>query len=167
MKRLIQNTLMRIFPELFGLKGRVRVIEHNVITGQTIVHPWKDNLIVTAGKVMALRRLGGIGLYANEGQITYGAVGTGNTTLPDAADTAMETELDRAPISYQQVVGTILTLRVFFSTSQANGTLKEFAWFGEAATAAAGSGTMFNRINIDYTKTSAVTYTIEQEISIA
>lgn len=154
-------------PETGVLKGRVRAIIHNVKTGEIITTPWKDNLIVTAGKGMVLRRLGGIGTYANEGQITYGAVGTGNTTLPDAADVAMESELDRAPVSYSQVVGTTLTLRVFFSTSQANGTLKEFSWFGEAATAAPGSGTLFNRINIDYTKTIAVTYTIEQEVSLA
>lgn len=150
------------------LKGYVRFRLKDVKTGKEYVSDWKQNLITTAGMQAILENLGNVSGVAvsNAGRITYGAVGT-STIAVAAADTRLGTELDRATVSYQALSGTELTLHVYFNTSEANGDIKEFAWFGEAASGTANSGTMFNHIAVEITKTSSQTLTIEQKISLA
>lgn len=170
MKELIYRLGLWLSRDRIVLKGRVRLILEDVNTGEKEITAWKRNLIVTTGKLAILRRLGNktgeLGTTADEGQITYGAVGTTDAS-PLVSDTILGAEVGRKPVSAASMTGNILTLRVFFTTAEGNGALKEFGWFGEAATAAADSGTMFNRINIDKTKDTSKTLTIEQEIEYA
>jgi len=152
--------------ELINIKGKVRVILTDVNTGEQDISEWKQNLVTTAGKVAILRRMGNIATKTSEGMITYGAVGTA-TTVPVVADTTLGTELARKAVSVSSIAGSQLTLRVFYTTAEANGALKEFGWFGEEATAAADTGTLFNHVLIDKTKTAAKTLTIEQIFEFA
>lgn len=149
--------------EQMNLKGKVRLIFTDVATGKQEITEWKNNIITTAGKIAILRRLKNAGSKANEGVITYGAVGTGTTT-PAITDTTLATEVARALVSNSIISGLELTLRVFFSQSEANTTLKEFGWFGEDADGSVDTGTLFNRIQIDKEKDSSKTLTIEQTI---
>lgn len=158
-----EYTMKLATDKLQPLKGRVRLILVDEKEGTVEITPWKDNLIVNACKEAILRRLGNRETYDNEGMITYGAVGTG-TTEPQLTDTTLETELERKPVARTSISGLVLTVRVYYSNAEANGDITEFGWFGEAASAAPDSGTMFNRIIISKTKTSAKTLTIEQEI---
>jgi hypothetical protein len=145
--------------------GKVKCILKNVNTGQVTIKEY-DNIVVTCGKVAVARRLGGLGTYANEGQVTYGATGTGTTT-PAITDIKLTTELTRKLISSSSISGNISIIRAFFNTSESNGALKEFGLFGEAATGSADSGTMFNHVLIDITKTVADTLTFEIQITIS
>lgn len=159
---------MRFIPEkgIIECHGSVRLILEDVVTGKIEVTLWKHNLITTAGKIAILRRLANKATKTNEGMVTYGAVGTGSTQ-PAITDTTLVTELARKSVTYGTITGTKLSLRCFFNTSEGNGALTEFGWFGEDASAVGGTGTLFNRILISKTKTSAKTLTIEQEIEIA
>lgn len=147
------------------LFGRVKCILTDVKTGEQEIKEY-NNLIVTVGKVAIARRLGGIALLANEGQCTYGAVGT-DATAPLVTDTVLGTELARKALSVTSYVSNVITLRTFYTTAEANGALKEFGLFGEAATAAADSGTMFNHAAIDLTKDNTKTLIVEVTITIS
>ena len=108
-----------------------------------------------------------IGLKANEGGVTYGAVGNGVNT-PSNSDTQMENEIARILIATQELtdVGTIL-IETYFNSSEANGDITKFALFGEDASAAANSGTLMEYVDFDipFTKTSNMDLTIQSVIS--
>lgn len=150
--------------ERVTLRGRVTLTLRDVRTGKEDVQVL-DNLIVTAGKSAIAARLAGDTAVANRGEITYGAVGTG-TTAPTLADTTLETELVRKLLALRSFSANVATLRMFLTTAEGNGTLKEFGLFGEDASITADSGTMFNRLLIDRVKTSANTLTIEVQLTV-
>jgi hypothetical protein len=62
---------------------------------------------------------------------SYMAVGTGSQT-PAENLTALETELDRSPISGKDVVGALSTLTALFTNNQANGAITEVGVFDAA-----------------------------------
>jgi len=163
---------IKLKKESITIKGRIRFIDNDPNNPYTdkgakvIYGKWKDNILTTIGKQMILNRLKNAALIANEGIITYGAVGTG-TTLPAVGDTQLVTELDRALVSYSNLAGTVLSIRVYYAKADAVGVITEFGWFGEDAGVAANSGTLFNRILYSKTKTAAKTLTVEQEITIS
>ena len=148
-----------------GMKGRVRFIIEDVVTGEIERSPWTWNIIPDAGRTAIARRLANVGSKANEGIITYGAVGTG-TTYPQNSDTQLAVELDRKLCSRRTNTLNVITVRTYFTTEEANGDLKEFGLFGEDADGTANSGTLFERVLINRTKTIAKTLTIESEITI-
>jgi len=148
------------------IKGRVRTILENVTTGEIEVSDWIENVIPLVGKTAIIRRLRNAATKTNESIITYGAVGTGSST-PVNADTVLDTELERVQVASMSNSDNVLTVRTFFNTSQANGTLTEFGLFGEDASASADSGTLFERVLINKVKTSAKTLTIESQITIS
>ncbi len=123
------------------------------------------NLIVTTGKVAVARRLAGDLSVANAGEITFGSVGTG-TNVPAVADTTLQTEFFRKILSVRTFSSNKAILQMFMNSSEGNANLREFGLFGEAASAAADSGTLFNRVNITEDKTAATTLTIEAEITV-
>lgn len=148
------------------ISGKVRFIFTDVKTGKKEISKWHKNIIPTEGREAIGRRLGNIALKANEGMVTYGAVGTGTTT-PQNSDTQLETELFRKLIASASYSANVITIRTFYTTGEANGALKEFGLFGEDASAAANSGTLFQRVNINRTKTASKTLTIESVITIS
>jgi len=151
--------------EQIKMSGLIRVIKQNVITGVRTIQIF-HNLVCTSGKVAIARRLMNSATQSNEGMITYGATGTGNTA-PSASDTTLTTELARKVIATAFFTSNVVTLRVFFNTTSSNGNIKEFGLFGEGASGSANTGTMFNHALVTVTKTSAETLTIEAELTIA
>lgn len=153
----------------FQIIGKVKATLRDAKTNE-IKHctGWCKNLITNAGYDAILRRLGNIALRSNEGMITYGAVGTGTST-PSASDTQMESELERKLLAVTSESNQVLEIEVFFTTAEANGTITKFALFGEEATAAADSGTMFEYADFvnSFTKTTNETLIIEIEIQKA
>ena len=150
--------------EFIGFKGIVRVILEDIYTGEKDVTEYK-NLIPTVGREAICRRLVFESAIIQEGVITYGAVGTG-TDVPVNGDTQLQTELARKQVSSRNFSANVITVRTFFTASEAVGALKEFGLFGEDATGAADSGTLFQRVNIDKTKTASKTLTIESIITL-
>ena len=148
------------------LKGKVKLTFKNEKTGKIEVFEY-DNLVVNTGLYAIAARLTGTDIPANtKGAITYCAVGTG-TNAPAAGDTDLQTELARKQIAVRSSALAVATFRTYFNTGEANGVLKECGLFGDDATVAADSGTLFCRAAIDKTKTSANSLTIDWEISIA
>lgn len=152
--------------EIIVPTGKVLTILRDVRTGR-IVKDLTHNMFVTAGKnalADALR-----GTTANSrGIISYCAVGTG-ITAPALADTSLEAELFRKLISVRNISDSgnhIAEFTIFFTTSEANGTLKEAGLFGDAASETANSGTLFCRAAIDRVKTSNDTLTIVWSVII-
>ncbi len=148
--------------ETFGISGIIVATKENIYTGEKTVSTY-HNLVVTAGKNMIAQRLAQVG---NDGDITYLAVGTGSTT-PAVGDTTLDTELDRNALATISASGNIVNITGFFGASEANGTLVELGLFGEAATGASGSGTMFNHAVINETKTSSETLTFDITITVS
>lgn len=151
---------------LSSITGKVVCTLIDVKTGKKEIKEF-DNLITNAGKVAIARRLAGIAELANEGQCTYGATGT-DATAPLVTDTVLGTELARkvkASSSYDAGTRTS-RFRVSFTTAESNGALKEFGLFGEAATGAADSGTLFEHANIDITKDNTKLLIVEVVITV-
>ena len=148
------------------ISGKVRFSLYDVCTGKTETTRWKRNLIPTCGRTAIARRLRNAGVKANEGIITYAAVGTG-ITAPANADTQLASELFRKLVTTINNADNVLTVRIFFTTSEANGNIKEFGLFGEDASGTVDSGTLFERILFTKTKTSSKTLTIEAVLTIS
>jgi len=155
---------MKLKEKQFEIIGKIKFTLRNVKTGKCNVKKYK-NIFVTTGKTAIARRLRNAGLIANEGIITYGATGTGLNT-PSVSDTKLQTELARKLVASGSNVNNITTIIVYFSTSESNGSLKEFGLFGENATVSADSGTLFNRAAINIIKTSSQSLTIECQLTI-
>jgi len=148
------------------IEGRIQFIFENVETGIVRISKWYKNLITTAGVIAIARRLINEAALANEGIITYGATGTGVST-PAIGDTTLDTELARKILSTTSRSSNVITLRTFFTTAESVGTLTEFGLFGEAATGAADSGTLFEHATISEVKSNAETLTVEVQITIS
>ena len=151
--------------ESISWTGDITLIFENAKTGKKRIRRYK-NLMTTAGKEAIARRLKNEALKSNECIVTYVAVGTG-AGAPAAGDTTLDTELARKAVTSTSRSSNIVTIRSFFTTSEANGTLTEMGLFGEDASAAADSGTLFNHATIAETKTGAETLTVEVAITIS
>ena len=156
---------MDLIKDGVKMKGRIELVFRDGKTGRVKKRVVIDNLIVDAGKSAIAARLAGDTGVSNRGEITFAAVGT-NGTAPSGSDTTLGTELFRKLLTLRSFVNNIATLQIFFSTSEANGTLLEFGLFGEDATTTPGSGTMFNHVNINEVKTAFDTLTITATITV-
>ena len=151
--------------EKVTIRGRVTLTLTDVKTGKKDIQI-RDNLVVTLAKSAIAAKLSGDASIANRSEITFGAIGSGTTT-PTLGDTTLETETFRKILATRTFSGNQATLRMFLSTSEGNGTIEEFALFGEDASVAADSGTMFNRVLVNRVKTSSNTLTIEVVLTIS
>jgi hypothetical protein len=111
----------------------------------------KHNLIANAGKSVFALLLAGDNTYS--GEITHGAVGTGETAKT-ASDTQLETEIFRTETSSSAVDGNRAYIDFFYDKGdfdEAN--IKEFGNFidGEAG---ADTGQLFSTISVNWSKTS-------------
>ena len=140
------------------------MISENIHTGEVEIIE-THNVGCTAGKNSLASRMAG----ASKGQVTYLAVGTGANTGGDApavGNTTLKAELIRKQISVRSSTDATANFRIFFSTTEANGTLTEIGLFGDDATVTADTGVLFARAVIDKTKTDAETLTIDWALSI-
>jgi hypothetical protein len=151
--------------DIFKMQGVIIITLKNIYTGKE--RTWiKRNTIITTGKTAIARRLGGIGTKTNEGQVTYGAVGTG-TNAPAVGDVKLQVEIARKQVSSASHADNVVTIRVFFNSSEGIGTLKEFGLFGEDASGTVDSGTLFNRVAINITKTATDTLTFSCSLTVS
>lgn len=120
------------------------------------------NLITTAAKNSWASAFRG-STTNNQGIGTYHAVGTG-TTAPALGNTTLEAEIFRKLVSVRSSSGNVASFQTFFTTSEANGTLKELGLFGDSASGTADTGTLFARVAIDRVKTSNDTLTVLHQV---
>ncbi len=95
----------------------------------------------------------------------YCAVGTG-TNVPAASDTSLQTELDRTIVASNSASGSVAYITGYFGATDAIGTLQEAGLFIDG-TSSANSGTLFNRVAINVTKSSSETLTIDFDITVS
>lgn len=157
---------MQLHDQNILIKGVLTLEFRNVKTGK-IRRYTTHNMFVLYGKNAIAQRLSG---QASVGDITYCAAGTGSTA-PDQSDTALETEIFRKLISVRSYSGNVATFQIFFTTSEANGSLAELGLFGNGvgrtASGTPGSGQLFCRSAISRTKTSNDTLSISWALTIA
>ena len=122
-----------------------------------------DNIMVTSGLNMIAKRLA---QTANDCDITYVAVGT-DSTAPVVGNTTLGTELARNTVTAISASVATVSITGFFGAAEANGAIEEWALFGEAASAAADSGTMFNHALFSETKTNSETLTLDITITLS
>lgn len=153
-----------LINEVIEPAGKVKFIFRNGRTNEIIRISEYENLVVNVCKNMIAARLAG---GSGNCDITYGAVGTGGAVSPAVGNTTLDTEDTRKAVAAATASSNSVSLSVFYSTAEANGTLTEFAWFGQGATAAADSGVMINHVIITETKTSSETMTVEGTFTIS
>ena len=140
-------------------KGTVRLGEHKQIwtpersfNGREIIQSESpidiirgENLIVTIGKALVGDRM--IDAAGIDYGLTYCAEGTDNTA-PVVADTTLTVEAARKIMTSRTrtTAGAVvyITCATFFTAAEANDNIKEAGIFGDDASAAADSGTMFS-----------------------
>lgn len=123
-----------------------------------------DNVTCTVGRTEIAKGLGNNSPAAT--YLEYCAVGT-NAAVPAESDTTLGTELARKVITLLTQSTTSIEARTYWATTEGNGVLKEVGHFLDDATAAADSGTLFNRVAINKTKTSSITLTLIQNFTIS
>lgn len=158
------NMKAQLKDELLKVKGEIVLEFRNVKTGKVRRYVYR-NMFVTFGKNAIAQRLAG----NDVGQITYCAVGTG-TTAPALGDTALETEIARKEVSVRSYSGNVFTGQTYFTTQEANGTLREAGLFGNGvgrtANATSGTGQLFARAAMNRVKTSNDTLTLSWTVTI-
>lgn len=147
-----------------NMRGDVHIEIRDAKTGKLKSVQDCHNVVVTTGKNAIADALRGTET-SNRGIITYCALGTG---LPAAteSDTTLDTEIFRKLISVRSVTDNVAQFETFFTTSEANGTLKEAGLFGDAASGTADSGTLFCRVQINRTKTSNDTLSLTWTVTV-
>ena len=149
---------------------RVSVNVHGVLrdakTGRITDEFWGHNLVPSVGLASLAARLSGTDNPATKGTVTYCAVGT-NSTAAAAGNTALGTETFRKLVSVRNSSGATARFRTFFNTSEANVTIREIGLFGDDATVAADSGTLFARLIVNKTKTSSETLTLDWDFTFS
>ena len=152
--------------EKVSIKGKIKLITKDIFSGKIKESDWIDNYITNVGRTAIARRLGNLAVKSNEGMITYGAVGTG-TVAPSTSSTKLSSEFFRKTVSDTNMVGNYtIELRLFLSQSEGNAVLTNFGLFGEDATASADSGTLFEIVAINKTKTADKTLTIVVQLTV-
>lgn len=154
---------MEVQDGIKQVRGTVTLTLRDAKTGRIKSRDVVKNMFVTIGKTGVA---GALIQESGKGYITYCAVGTG-TTAPDLTDTQLETELFRKLISVRSRSSNVATFQTYYTTSEANGTLREAGLFGDStASGTANSGTLYARTAINRTKTSSDTLTISWSITI-
>lgn len=144
------------------MTGNVKIVIRDALTGKIKSTQEVHNVVVTTGKNSIADALRG---NTAVGEITYCALGTG-TAAATEADTELGTEIFRKLISVRSATDNVATFETFYTTSEGNGTLKEAGLFGDDASGTADSGTLFCRVQINRTKTSADTLSCTWTVTI-
>ncbi len=144
--------------------GKVLIEIRDAKTGKLKSQDLIKNTFCTAGKVAMADALRGTET-ANRGIITYCAVGT-DATAPEAVDTHLGAELFRKLVSVRSVAANVATFQTFFTTTEANGELREAGLFGGDASSTPDTGTLFSKLAINRTKSASDTLTLTWSITI-
>ena len=134
-------------------KSILKDLEGNIVQVKEV-----DNLVVNVAKNGFAKLIAGESGFT--GEINYLAVGTGANS-PAATDTKLQTELARTTIVGGTLtrLNNVVSMEFYFSPTEANGNIKEVGAYIDG-TAAADSGTLFDRALLDITKTLSNSLTL-------
>lgn len=122
-----------------------------------------DNLVCNTGKNAVAARLNAETSFTT-GVINYMAVGTG-ANAPASSDTTLQTEIARTTVASNSRSLNVATMTFFFNSSTGNGLLREAGAFIDG-TGTTNTGYLFDRVNINITKTISDTLTITLIVTV-
>lgn len=154
----------KIDPALLQLLVNVKTTLRDAKTGRIKEVKEYHNVVCTVGKTIIAEFLGTTTPSVTTLSPNYCAVGTG-TNVPAASDTGLQTETARKVVASKTSSGAVAYLTGFFGATDVSGTLKEVGLFINAS-ATAGSGTIFNHVAINVTKSLTETLTIDFTITV-
>lgn len=149
------------------MTGQLKLILRDAATGKIKSVDTYKNMVLTLAKNSIADHMRGT-IANNKGIVTYIAVGVGSTA-PVAGNTKLQSELFRKLLSVREISASadnIAEFTVFFTTSEANGSLSEAGLFGDAASATADSGTLYCRTLINRVKTVSDTLTMVWQVTV-
>ena len=151
--------------ESFTLDINVTIDIQDVKTGK-IIKTIKDHNLVTTAGLNLVRDL--LGIAAGITGLNYIALGTDNTAAT-ISDTTLGTEVFRDTFTDTIYTSGKVNFKYFLDSSSANGnTLIEAGLFGDDATGAADSGTLFAHvIHSSIAKTSSIAVTYSWDVTIS
>lgn len=150
---------MKVTEKIKGIKGKVRIEELNIETGEQKVFE-ADNMIMQAFYTLLFSFLNfdNLSLTGDEFTITHLALGTG-TTAVTASDTTLDTEIDRVSVTTKRIGTASIESKFIVPTASAVGDIKEMGIFADG-TSTPGSGTLLSRLLINKQKTAVLQWTI-------
>lgn len=119
----------------FNIKGDLRIILRDTITGEVKLDRLEKNLVVTAGKTYIASRMSD----ASADVMSHMAVGT-DATVPAGGDTALVAEVSRVALTSTTPTANAILYSASYGPGVGTGALQEAGIFN-----AAGSGTMLSR----------------------
>jgi len=146
-----------MIKDTIKIKGEIIATIRDAKTGKIKRVYRHKNLVVTVGRKVLAMRLANDTTYT--AIINYGALGTG-TTPPANGDTTLETEVYRNQTASAAFDDNIAYITFFYTASETNGTYREFGAFIDGA-AGAGTGQLFNRVAVNWTKSDTETLTVD------
>lgn len=137
--------------------GRLRIFSRKEGESAWTLVVDKQNLVVNSGLALIADRLKDNVVNA----LSHIAVGTG-TMVVSATDTALQTELFRKAFDNVDTPGAQLVADTTLGPAEGNGTWGECGIFNAGA-----GGTMYNRINVTYTKNAGEETKLEFTLTYA
>jgi hypothetical protein len=153
--------LVKKMFKLIGIKQeeKIKVKGHLTIselkTGKILFE--KDNLVVDTGLALLADRLNS----DSQSFLTHIAIGS-DTTPADPSQTTLVNEFIRNPIGSYSTPGPVFTATTIFLDFEANGVWGEVGLFNDPT-----AGTMFNRITVSFTKTSAIGVQVQFSVTFS
>lgn len=151
--------------DLIKFVWNVKTTLRDAKTGKVKEVQYYHNLVTTIGKTLVAEFLGLNTPSVPSLRPNYCAVGTG-TNAPALTDTQLQTELDRTTLASNSASGVVAYLTAYFGAADAIGTLKEAGLFINGS-ASANTGSLFNRVAINVTKSGSETLTIDFDITVS
>ena len=147
------------------ITANLRIEIRDAATGALKRRIETHNLVVTAGLNLLRDYLRGTPAVTG---LNYFAIGTG-TTAAAAGNTALQTEVFRDTYTQTSVTAGTLTIKYYLASGSANGnTIAEAGLFGNGATGAANSGTLFARaVFAADAKTVSEAWTFTWDVTLA
>lgn len=158
-----ENGIYKLEEKLWTPKGHVTLILRDGKTGKIKNIVEQENLFTEIGKASIASAFRG-NTANNKGIATYCAVGT-SVVAPQPNDTMLTAEIARKLISVRSDSGKTAIFQTFFTTSEANGNLREAGLFGDNASATLNSGTLFCKTAINRVKSPSDTLTILWQVT--
>lgn len=160
----MKNKRTKIDQSVLPLLVNVKCTIRDAKTGKVKRTKEYHNLVVTAGKAIIAEFLGRAVPSVSQLSPNFCAVGTG-TDAPAAGNTTLQTETARTVVASRSHSSNAAYLTGYFGATDVSGTLREVGLFING-TATASSGTLFNRVSINVTKSLSETLTIDFTITI-
>lgn len=123
------------------------------------------NLVVNTGLALIAEFIGNSTPSITSMSPNYCAVGTSSTAVA-LGDTTLGVETARTVVSSKTSSGAVAYITGYFGATDVSGTLREVGLFCNA-TGTANSGTLFNRVIINVTKSTSETLTIDIDFTIS